>query len=71
MLSLTISKNLFYSYLNRELNQSVFRYYFNGQIATEDLFINSSTFNLFEERTKIVTGIAGPDRKVWLGKIFV
>lgn len=44
------------------------QYYFNGEIATEDLFINSSTFNLFEEKTKIVTGIAGPDRKVWLGE---
>lgn len=39
--------------------------------AEEDLFINPTTFNKFEERTKIVTGIAGPDRKVWLGKIFI
>lgn len=44
------------------------QYYFNGRSATEDLFLNPSTFNYLEQRTKVVTDIAGSGRKVWLGE---
>ncbi|XP_050293673.1 heparanase-like [Anthonomus grandis grandis] len=44
------------------------QYYFNGQVATVDLFLNPSTFNYLEQRTKVVTSIVGNRNKVWLGE---